>query len=190
MQLCRLQAGLAWLLAVAVLLGSVAPPTVEHAHADGERSHDHGAADLHEGRHKHPHPHPHPHSHKHSHSHKHPHPPSGDGERELLQCRTMHRHVILFGFELYMPASDHQDLPGPGNKLGDEALTLVRLLETEVVLTYAPAGGRLFDSLPLSYSCVAPCATSMARAQDGPAMLASLPLSDSARGERSGVQLI
>jgi hypothetical protein len=49
---CRLKLGLAWLLAAAVLLGSVAPPAVEHAHADGERAHDHGAADLHEGQHK------------------------------------------------------------------------------------------------------------------------------------------
>jgi hypothetical protein len=102
----------------------------------------------------------------------------------------MHRHVMLFGFEFYMPVPDHQNLPERGSNSGDEALTLVRLLEAEVVLTYTPAGGRLFVSLPPSFSRVAPCAASTARAQNGRTILSSLPLCDSARGERSGVQLI
>lgn len=165
------------LLSAAMLLGGLMPPAVQHAHADGDQSHSHQTACSAAGQHEHPHSHPHNHA-------------PGHAQSDVVQGQTLHRHVSLFGLDLFMPVRDHQDLPNNGSDAGDDAaVTLVRLVETAVVLASAPAGERQFFSFP-SLATVATGSATILRPQRGRDTICSLPLCDSARGERSGVQLI
>lgn len=174
-----LRTGLTLLLSAAVFLGSVIPPAVQHAHAGGDQPHNHAATPA-----KLPHSHPHQHPHRHSP----PHQSEDKNESEGFPAR--HLHLPLFGWNLHLPADNSPNLPTPGSESpGDPSELLVRLIDTEVNLVSLTT----IDWLRVRFTPVVgfpAVETQGENSQAGRETLASLPLCDSARGERSGVQLI
>ena len=147
------------------------PPAVQHAHAQGGQSHSH-------------------HTHKHHHPHSHPHTQQAEQQANLGAVPTPHLHLTLFGIDFDLPARDSQNTPNDGLSVpGAQAETLVRLLAPEVVLPSASLVEGLFVSLP-SLASIPTLDTGVAPSRCGWDIHASLPLCDSARGKRSGVQLI
>lgn len=175
---------LSLLLSAAVLFGGLMPPAVQHAHAEGERPHAHEpvAAAA-----------PSEHSHSHSHPHSHstgpvaePHPAAA----ECIQCRTWHRHVVLFGFELCLPMHGDQQHPASSGTAGDDqAVTLIRLIDTVTLAASPQMAKSVLIGLP-DLPAVSAVPLPVADSWDGRDTGSSIPLCDSARRERSGVQLI
>lgn len=167
----RLRVGLTLLLSATVFLGSVIPPAIQHAHANGSQSHDHD----HQAHADHTHLHLDTHS-------------SHESPSESFQAE--HCHLTFLGWDLHLPSSNSPELPSPGSKcLGDQSETLIRLIDTNIVLVLTPT----FEWLEIDFSLDSPlraAKTDSVLLQRGRMPLASLPLCDSARGQRSGVQLI
>lgn len=169
-----LRIGLTLLLAATVLLGGLMPPAVQHAHAGGDRAHKHhriiadASVDVHGPSHSHRHA-----SGEHSHA--------ADGI-------TAHSHRVLFGFDACLPLGEHQDVPD-GSDVDGQQVTLARLLDSQIVSLSAPTMKWLFISLP-SLKAFSTDSIAVPGLRSSRSELASLPLCDSARGERSGVQLI
>jgi len=153
-------------LGAAVLLSSMIPPGVCHAHAEGDR----------------------PHRHDHSHHRRDEHGDYGrekshdDDERAVTEA-VPHIHINVFGFELTMPSSDREDQKGPH-------------VVTELVLIASnnPAIVGARAELLRSVSLLSPPLPNVhCPASDENYQLAvfsadsSIPLCDSARRERSGV---
>jgi len=174
-------------LAAVVLTWGMIPPGFEHSHAGGEdQSHCHNARtevasdDAHH--------------HHHHHSHKHGHGPDGnhhhgDVEHNPPVASTVtfptsdvaHLHFRLFGFDFSMPLSETTD-EGEENTFPP---TIVRAAK-EYVPTVPPGPSlKLFDVatlLPLANTLGGP-----EPVPRPPNLVASLPLCDSARLERTGV---
>lgn len=163
-----LNSGLKLLLAAAVLVGSVMPPAIQHAHAGGDKTHDHWANKQHT---------PHRHSHHH-------------GERnKVAEEQKAHRHLHLFGFDLHLPVNESPTTPGRGNQSSGEELILVRLLDTDAAMTSQQSVERLFVTVP-SLATISPETAGLTLQSDQRERSTSNPLCDSARCERSGVLLI
>lgn len=94
----RLKRGIAWLLAVMVLGGSISPPAYRHAHAGGDVAH------VHQSQLSQRQPHHHGHSH-HGHPHHHHHA-THDTD---ITAATAHSHVAIFGIEFTLPSSDEDN---------------------------------------------------------------------------------
>ena len=95
---------------------------------------------------------------------------------------------MLLGFDVCLPRGEHQDVPD-GNDVDGHRRTLARQLDSETVKVSGPAVKWLFASLP-SLQLSSPALLAVPFVLSSQSELASLPLCDSARGERSGVQLI
>lgn len=169
-----IQTGFRVLLA-AVLLGSSAPPPVKHVHSEGKSPHQHGSPDLSVANHKHRHPHPHTHSQLQA---------PGTAVRSL---ELPHSHWSFLGFDLFVP-------PLPTENSDDDQ-SQPNINPVRVCLSVCEQVGRFLDGSPLADGwtassdgqpdvAVAPAAHARERRT-----CAALPLCDSARLVRSGVQL-
>lgn len=167
-----LRTGLTLLLSATVFLGSVMPPAVQHAHGGDHQIHDHKTTPA-----------------KHAH-HQHSHPHQSESQSTIEEFPTWHRHVSFLGWDFHLPTSDSPNCPSPGSgDLGDQFETLVRLFDTNVVVGSAPSVDWVGMGLPLVMDWPL-IENEGAISRFGKQTLASLPLCDTARGERSGVQLI
>jgi hypothetical protein len=170
-----LRTGVTLLVSATVFLGAVMPPAVQHAHALGGQPHDHDAA----------------HSEMHSADHRHPHPRSHHPEEQPcpVTMPTWHFHLTFLGFDFHLPVGDPQNAPKDGPSLPDvQSEPLVRLFDAEGLLKDSVAYGT-FDGLPSpGFWSILPIAKPQPRSQGETST--RLLLCDSARGERSGVQLI
>ncbi len=164
---CRLS------VAVIVSLANGGGPGLWHAHAGGERPHRHHTPTAKHCEHEYKH---------HGHSHAHPHP------SELLGADS-HVHLWLFGFEfasLPLPYDSREDSDGEWRQFVASPFSVgpsVRQLSgTEYNLfVVAIVNDRLLETRPISLHLAD-------RFASLPAIAA--PLCDTARHERSGVQLI
>lgn len=173
-----MRTGLNVLLSSALLLGGFVFPVTQHAHAGGERSHDHSPSCCEgDGRH-------------HRHGVSHSHAWAQEGSAEVVHGHTLHRHATFFGIDFSMPLKDSQDVPhGGDDSMDDERVTFCRLVEADIEAGSFPAiRATCVDHSILCHASSNGIAIS--RRQHGREILSSLPLCDSARGERSGVQLI
>lgn len=168
---------LTWLLLAAVFLGSVIPPAVQHAHAE----HDHASTPqtaTTSVTHSHPHQHPHGQSH------------CSTQSMTLDNYPNCHFHLSLFGWDVTWPTGDSSNGSSPGTKsCGDSGEYLVRLVDADTILVSAQTFGWLTFALPCMTSgmIVEPSTIVHSLHANSPE---SPLLCDSARGERSGVQLI
>ena len=169
-----LRTKLTLLLSLAVLLVSVTPPSLQHAHPEGDCAHHHRTTAVDTSGHRHDHGHAHD---------------SCEPLATLAPGVAAHTHLLLFGFDFYLALAEHQDAPQEQTEVNDQRVTLVRFLDSEVILSSrAPVQSLITSPLPLGTFAPAPIAGT--HRETSQTLLASLPLCDSARGERSGVQLI
>ncbi|MBI1903704.1 MAG: hypothetical protein HYS13_21585 [Planctomycetia bacterium] len=177
-------------ITAAMLVTGVIPPAVRHAHADGEKPHDHSTSPVvhSHGHHRHVHHH-HDHSARHHHRY---HDDAMTATTVSVRGVTEHWHLRLFGWDLTLPVQDRENSQRHPLDDGNRLAALVRLPQGDAVL----ASPTLVASM-LHLDAMAPGEFLNADACNGlrgsahrPRLLASLPLCDAARHERSGVQLI
>lgn len=168
------QSGLMLLLSVAMLTGGVMPSAVRHMHAHGEQVHQHDECGEETVEHRHDHPNSHA---------------PGD-DSETAQAVTSHQHLVLFGFRFCAPAGEEQDTPRDSEELDRPEAVLIRMVDTDTVLVASAARSWLSAvwclAAALRVSVDSPSAPALRSGRD---VLSSLPLCDTARGERSGVLL-
>ncbi len=171
MEVRVVRTSLTWLLLAAVFLGSVILPAVQHAHAE----HDHAStsqtatASV-------------THSHHHCHCSTQP--------STIDEFPTWHLHLSLFGWDVTWPTGDSSNGSSPGTKsCGDSGEYLVRLVDADTILVSTQTLEWLTFALPCMTSgmIVEPSTIVHSLHANSPE---SPLLCDSARGERSGVQLI
>lgn len=172
------------LLSAATLLSGITPPALRHAHAEGEAPHDHDHRNGQSPRHIDPartH-------HEHSHDHDHPHhgPTLSD---HVVNDATSHVHACFFWLQLVIPDGQNEHPPHAPDLAGGRASFLARAAVSDVLILARAIPGYVFACLPWGYTAEAAQAA-RSHPQGGRQRLSSIPLCDSARGERSGVQLI
>jgi len=178
------QRGLRLLLAAAVLLGGVVPPGVCHAHAEGGRPHQHDSSNDRQHRADRPA----------QHAWNRPaHDLHRDRHRELrkgtVHDSVPHFHVDFLGFELTLPMAVRHKADEPSQPYGGLCLIDMAPGDAPVAAVSSElSGGRLRwpSSLPrlLEHHGYQADVRSLAELS---AEASSIPLCDSARGERSGV---
>lgn len=164
---------LAWLLSALVVVGSGSQPGYCHSHAGGEVEHHHVQAS--EPRHVN--------SHDHGHSHAHYH---GNQDHSKLSPTSPHQHVTLLGFSWTLPIENSGSEPQNSDR---HNLTCVcSLNQTCICLTSSDSAGSrvLVDNWTSTIDCGKSCRRLIEPSQQRPAFLL---LCDTARHERSGVQL-
>jgi len=169
MRLGSLNIAVRTVLSATLLLASGGAPTLEHSHAGGENQHDHAALAEHS------------HDHGHDGTHGHENPTATTG----ISNSVCHVHVSLLGVNFTFPSS-----PGPNESKSDSGKQTAVIagvvgasmppVQVRTAFDFAPLGTRLDYYRPVlpvapRFSCI-------------PAI--SAPLCDTARHERSGVQLI
>ncbi len=169
----RLKRGIAWLLAVLVIGGSISPPAYRHAHAGGDVAHNHRSqngqkqVDSHgNGCHCDCHHHAAHHGH-------------------ASEAPTAHVHVGLPWIELTLPTSDDSD-SDPSRSDRDDLPVIVRVIDDYV--PNSDGGGdastHAVTKSPIRSHVVVSSTPSLKHAQPtAPSVL----LCDTARHERSGV---
>jgi len=163
--------------AALLLILQLSPPALIHAHAVASASeHSHEAISAHAHRHG---------------AHGHSHGPKREGGSNEVAHVTPHLHLYLLGFEFELPISgDAPRSPNDNASNHFEATTgvSIRLLDDASTLSAAPWNLLVFlSAFPPTTICGTLCQTAQAQftAHDAPPWLC-----DSARHERSGVQLI
>lgn len=160
-------------LTVAMLAGAL--PTWQHSHSGGDQEHFH--ATLAETG-------PRPAAIDHSHRAGHPQGAQSNGHRHYDGCGHPHRHIWLLGIVLTLPAGD-EDSNSSNDRTYEGAIGLLASETSTVVDSQAVA--HLFSLFTLLPVTLEPAQTRTVF-RFKPAMVA--PLCDTARHERSGVQLI
>jgi len=170
------------LLAASVLLTGTITPGISHAHGEGSRAHEHQAAREH--------------AHKHSHyGHSHA---SRNDQRALpvvltdsagfCSGCTQHVHISCFGWSFTLPA-ESKDGESDFDASGSPAVVIVRPLDVmaTTALSESSIGAALWA---LEAFEATDCSTSaLTRPRFSCTPIAVRPLCDTARHERSGVQL-
>jgi hypothetical protein len=149
-----------------------------HSHAGGTEPHCHDeAANLASGEHAHPHPHPHPH-------HKRDREQAQPRDEALHDAGQVHVHLWLFGFHLSLPAPADlpEDLP--------QIETLFVALPHAGTVTHEREGANSLVTLQEQLSVPTGLAHLRQAGSIAFKQRTSFPLCDTARLERSGVQLI
>lgn len=177
----RCERFLAAALSTAMLAATIMPPAVGHAHAEGDRPHEHSVAAHDHG----------PEAAEHAHHHRgeacgHSHGSVRDVET-AKSPPVAHRHVWFLFVEWTLPARDSEgkesDEPEP-----PESIRIARLSDAEAVVPAAMPHLSLgvlpawIDRMPVPAMLAEPN-----RAEHGPD---ALPLCDTARHECAGVLLI
>ena len=164
------------LLSALVLAWGIVPPGFQHAHVGGsEPTHLHSKC----------HAVAHHDSHDHESDEEH-HEPATDPDVSLLAGYVLHLHWRLLGVEFSMPLPEQ---PVGGGDDGDTVPpTVVRVMNEVVPATQA---GPSFCRMLLVAICTpsADVVWTLTPAPRSPNLVASIPLCDSARLERSGVLL-
>ena len=93
---------------------------------------------------------------------------------------------MLFGLEVCLPIREHQNRPHGSEAGDDEAVALVRLVDTDALSASPVTIQPLFLSFPAQAAVPVELPDSLHGRDTG----SSIPVCDSARRERSGVQLI
>jgi hypothetical protein len=173
-------------LAGSVLLSGIWSLGLRHAHAGGDKPHHHAeglaSGPIYGLRHTHPHVHRHGDGRPHSHSHSQD--DAADAVQPSLEAETPHVHLWLFGFELTLPDSP----PRKGSEDWCGSTVVVKLHQTELGQPRGP--DPLAAPLPL-HAEGRPLADHGFRGRTcTAAQVLSAPLCDTARFERSGVQVI
>ena len=165
-----------WVLSVVMFAGSGTPSGFRHSHSGGNESHEHGNAGAAVAFQ------PSEHSH---HDHRH----SDSTDRFLLSAAddSSHVHTSWLGLDFHWPASEN-----PTTHEGDDGLP------SSIILIFAgqsymprlaglppPGCSVAYAALPTDAAIVPDELT-----ESSPAQVASPPLCDNARHERSGVQLV
>jgi len=170
---CISKNALTWLLSAVVLMGSLVPMAVGHAHVEGDRPHSHEAdAETHDGQHHH----------------------NEDGSHQTsvdeLRVVVGHLHVSFFGCDITLPSPSQKGSDEPVSSSGDERAVDVRLTVDSVLAARVDLGHHFEllvahgGTLDRVNAAAVPSAISRGR----PLHRDALPLR--ARGERSGVLLI
>jgi hypothetical protein len=165
------------LLSASVLVWGIVPPAIRHAHeGGGKRDHRHDAAARHDLK---------SHHHHHRDGADHPHEHEHVAEPTALGDFVVHLHWTLFGLDFSVPASQQGE---NDEEDGASRLALIRLVDE--LPAVAPGGpdspGVSLVTPPLPGTELVAVETSPSHA---PHSVASIPLCDSARLERSGVLL-
>jgi len=171
-----------FLIAASVLLTGTVTPGMSHAHGGGCRPHEH--RDQQQSAHKHSH-----HGHSHA-SCQHPHAPSDPRTNSAGICTTCTRHVHIscFGWSLTLPGES-----GDGNSAdqvsGSHGVIVVRPFDVNAAATSSEAAFGAASGMADAgeISCFSLPALDRPRFSSAP--IAAGPLCDTARHERSGVQL-
>ena len=157
------------LLSLTLLVNGLAMPAFQHAHDGGDKPHDHEASVEH--------------SHSHDHDCAEHHHHHGTRDPRLLTNSVAHVHVSCFGFEFSLPLQDeseHSDLSNSGSiafvKPHDECLQAPPAVNAILYTLLMPHVIQSSGILPI-----------VGHFSFRPAD--SIPLCDTARHERSGVQL-
>lgn len=181
-----------WLLSAMLALSGLAPPAIEHAHRDGDRAHgyhrEHGAV-IGSWDHDADHATGHPHHHA-DHGAR-----LGQGSLAVAHLEVepaagspvVHRHLLWLGFELTLPAPAEKQPYDEGAGSGGE--TFVRLIGEQPPELARPALAVDRPPAPLAAPPERITAASARQSLAATAVVAA-PLCDTARHERSGVQLI
>ena len=174
------------LMLIAVMaVPAVSSPALRHSHADGAKSHQHGAASAE----RHTHRPRHTHSPRHHHSAdaaktKHTH---DDRASHSPQSPVEHRHVFWFGFQFSLPLSapERSDSPRPAASTEQ----WVPLISAVTLPDASQVESRIPERDHLTPTELTPrlSARSEVRPRQQPAVVL---LCDTARRERSGVLVI
>lgn len=149
------------------------PPAVQHAHAFGDQPHDHNAA----------------HAENCSANHEHPHSHGTEEKNSPATMPTCHFHLTFLGVDFHLPVGGSSDAPKDGPKLPDlQTQTVVRICDGEGLLKNSVTCGMFAGLLPPGFWSIMTIPKPQPRIEGE--TLARLLVCDSARGERSGVQLI
>lgn len=174
------------LLLIAVMaIPAMSPPALRHSHADGDKSHQHGAASAE----RHTHGPRHAHSPRHRHSAdaaktKHTH---DDRASQSPQSPVEHLHVFWFGIQFSLPLSAPERSDSPRPMVSTEQWVP---LISEVTLPDAFQVGSHIPAVDLLTSTeLTPRLTAHSEVRPLPQLAAAL-LCDAARRERSGVLVI
>ena len=196
------------LLSVVVLTGTAMPPAVLHAHAGGDQGHCHAADEAghsHDARHAHAHDHHHVEDHHHgedfshqAHARTHTEDPAGDTGHhrhqndDSIEAPTRHLHLSIAWFDVSVPLPVDEHSNDPCDPLRDSTgdVEFVRLNEVSKVAQRVAASSAVEWSLTGSFL--------IARSGDEDRTLTRWLvgrgdrtfLCDTARRERSGVELI
>jgi hypothetical protein len=157
-----------------VLLTNLMPPVYEHAHAGGEAFHTHGRADRH----------------RHDHDHHGDDGRDGEQEAELIAGAVAHAHWTFLFFSVTWPADDDdRRAPGQwGDSLAGPAYSRAEFCMSFVGQYDGPLSRNWADFLQARATAYS-CATAVEQRPAGRSLIPDL-LCDTARHERSGVQLI
>ena len=157
-------------LAAIVLLGSLSPPAYQHSHAGGQGPHQHSGHDFHS------------HHDDHAIATPHSHGPL------LVATPAAHAHWTFLFFSVTLPVGDESDNRTLPVEVFDHAVILARSAGLDSVSTFA-ADVRAQIGAPHHWILHW---TQRGTAHGIPPFFLSLPnrLCDTARHERSGVQLI
>jgi hypothetical protein len=171
----RAKVPLVALLVAHVVTGAVSPPALRHVHATPDRTQSAGG---HTHKHGHHHHGPH-HAHQHSAS-------ANDAALMGVASIDAHWHIFWLGFNFTLDEPLSQS--GRSELPQNEAVVAVAAVPIETATVVLPESGkwvRLALSTPAAYevACLRPPSR-------GTTPAAARPLSDTARHERSGVQLI
>jgi hypothetical protein len=182
-----IQIGLRVLLAAMVALATLMPEPIRHAHAGGEHPHSHDAdGHVHYPADDLPNEADH-HGHANScHSHGDHHALNGH-EAELLTASTSHWHYFWFGLNVTLsdPLSGHES-----NEADHDAVPWIGLASNDTVSLVPPQVSLAeFLSLDATQAFASGPTLCIIRCNAPPQRIAA-PLCDTARHERSGVQLI
>jgi hypothetical protein len=172
----RLNTLLRLTLTLALMLNIVSPPAFAHAHPGGDRAHDHQTVDSR------------PHSHSHDGDHRHPHAADDHiTHRNQITGAIPHVHLSCFGLDFTLPIDSESDSP-----LHDSIEWNVGLCgevwQSCVTVRTAYSSSAAIPIAPFIYAVNLVKLNS--RLSRGFRIACHIPLCDTARFERSGVQLI
>ena len=177
------------LLAASVLLASSGTPGICHAHDDGDRPHVHHVTPAQAiKRHRHEHAH-----HEHAHAGHHV---AGDGRHAepddaTVGCSQCQRHLHFstwFGLSITLPSPSDEDESGDGS---GRPVTMV-IVPSSDVTAVATRGDDSLAAMPLNQDAdlvADACAVATAQPDFRSLPVVAALLCDTARHERSGVQL-
>jgi hypothetical protein len=169
-----------------------ATPAYRHTHVGGDSAHTHKVDRSHHASEPvgdgHCHHHGHGHSHAHHHAHSHhlkTHPADEDDPRNSGASQINHVHICWFGIEFTVP----EPASAPGESQEPEISLLVMPISSPILIGSdsgrTAAWGAMHSAVMPNALCASRCLTNRFSVKT---CLAN-PLCDTARHERSGVQL-
>lgn len=181
METARCRTPMPFLLSAVIVLGGVMPPAFQHAHPAGKSSHHHDpqSASAVPVEHRH-------HRHDHSHPHDHFQQETFSG---MIATAQSHVHAWLLWFHIVVPVGQDENAPNAPDSIGHGGMYFAPGTASDMLTLSRTSSMSVETCLPVGFA-VAHDRAAPSHPQGGRQILASIPLCDTARGERSGVQLI